>query len=272
MGEWGYAAVPYYEKWIYPMAGAETVREIESYCWPDPGWLELPEPSERERKRLEERFVLVQIGPIWCQLTKLMPMEQALLHMKLNPSLVDAAVERIGHVATEMIRRQLDVSGDLVDAVRVWDDFATDADLFFSLEDCRRFYLPAWRRIFDLIKSRGKYVWFHCCGAMSALIPDLLDMGMDILEPCQVHRPGMEPERLKTDFGDKLTFYGAVNTQSTLPFGSPEDVRREVGERIRVLGKSGGYIVGPDHTVMGDVPPENIEALYREAAALTSQP
>ena len=270
VGEWGYAAVPYYEKWIYPLEGAETTSEIDSYLWPDLQWLTFPEHSETRRKWLEERFILVQTGPIFCQLTKLMPMEQALIHMKLNPALVDVAVEKITGVIEGMVTRQLDAYGELVDAVRVWDDFATDADLFFSLEDCRRFFLPAWRRVFELIKSRGKYVWFHCCGAMSALIPDLMKIGMDILEPCQVHRPGMAPKRLKSEFGSDLAFYGAVNTQGTLPFGSPDDVRREVRERIRVLGKGGGYIIGPDHTVMKDVPPENIFALYDEAAKLSS--
>ena len=269
MGEWGYAQAPYHEKRVYPLDGVESVDDIESYLWPDPGWLEVPEPSVHKKKRLWNKFVLVQSGPIWCQLSKLMPMEQVLLHMKLNPALVDAAVERISYVVLETIRKQLDGYGDLVDGVRMWDDFATDVNLFFSLEDCRRFYLPAWRRVFELVKSRGKSVWFHCCGAMSALVPDLLDMGMDILEPCQVHRPGMEPDRLKAEYGDGLSFYGAISTQSTLPFGSREEVRREVRDRIRLLGSGGGYIIGPDHTVMEDVPPENLVALYEEAASLT---
>jgi uroporphyrinogen decarboxylase len=121
-------------------------------------------------------------------------------------------------------------------------------------------------RLFALAKSYGKVVWYHCCGAMSELLPDLIDMGMDILEPCQVHLPGMAPERLKRDFGKEVVFYGAINTQRTLPFGTEEDVRREVRERIRVLGSDGGYIVGPDHTVNRDVPPQNVVALYDEAA------
>jgi len=148
----------------------------------------------------------------------------------------------------------------------MWDDYATDTSLFFSLEDWRRFYKPGMKRLFELTKSHSKSVWYHCCGAMSDLIPDLIDMGLDILEPCQVHLPGMKPERLKRDFGKHIVFYGAINTQQTLPFGSEEDVRREVRERIRVLGSDGGYIVGPDHSVNKDVPAENVIALYDEAA------
>ncbi len=100
---------------------------------------------------------------------------------------------------------------------------------------------------------------------MSSLLPELIEMGVDVLEPCQVHLPGMAPERLKRDFGSDLVFYGAVNTQHTLPFGSAEAVRQEVRERIRVLGADGGYIVGPDHSVNKDVPPANVVALYDEA-------
>ena len=186
--------------------------------------------------------------------------------MKLNPAVVDAAVARITDFLCEAAGRQLEANGDLIDCLHYWDDYATDAALFFSIEDWRRFYKPALERLFALAKRHGKGVWFHCCGAMSELLPDLIDMGLDILEPCQTHLPGMAPERLKREFGKHIIFYGAINTQQTLPFASQESVRREVRQRIRVLGSDGGYIVGPDHSVNKDVPPENVVALYDEAA------
>jgi uroporphyrinogen decarboxylase len=99
---------------------------------------------------------------------------------------------------------------------------------------------------------------------MSDIIPDLIDIGMDILEPCQVHLPGMEPSRLKREYGRHIAFWGGVNTQQTLPFGTPEEIRSEVCERVRVLGRGGGYVLSPDHTFMPDVPPENIVALCDE--------
>jgi uroporphyrinogen-III decarboxylase len=93
----------------------------------------------------------------------------------------------------------------------------------------------------------------------------MIDMGMDVWETVQVHLPGNEPEVLKREYGQHLAFYGAINSQRTLPFGTPEDVRAEVRERIRVLGKNGGYICGSDHSIMADVPIENVLAMLDEA-------
>lgn len=264
---WGGGGPPYTdEAYARPLQNAQTVADVDAYEWPDPDWLATPEIEPDRRAYLSRHLVNVGCGPVWCQLADLMSMETLLVNMKLNPAVVDAAVAHIADFHYEATRRQLEAYGDLIDCFHQWDDYATDATLFFSLVDWRRFYQPALARLFALAKSHGKLVWYHCCGAMSALLPDLIDMGLDILEPCQVHLPGMAPERLKRDFGQHVVFYGAINTQGTLPFGSEEDVRREVRERIRVLGSDGAYIVGPDHSVNKDVPPENVVALYDEAA------
>jgi uroporphyrinogen decarboxylase len=267
---WGAGGPPFTEAaHARPLQHAETVADVEAYAWPDPDWLSTPALDPQRYRYLSRHFVLLGGGPVWCRLANLMSMETLLVNMKLKPPVVEAAVERISDILYETTRRQLDAY-DLVDGLHEWDDYATDTSLFFSIEDWRRFYKPALARLFDLMKSRGKLVWYHCCGAMSELLPELIDMGVDILEPCQVHLPGMSPERLKRDFGKDIVFYGGINTQQTLPFGTEEDVRREVRERVRVLGSDGGYIVGPDHSVNRDVPPENIVALYDEAAMCSS--
>ena len=134
-----------------------------------------------------------------------------------------------------------------------------------SPEHWRRFLLPTYRRVFDLAKSVGMKVWFHSCGSFVEVLPDLIDIGMDVWETCQVHLDGNDPRRLKREFGSHITFYGAISTQQTLPFGLASDVRGEVRERIRVLGRGGGYICGPDHTIRPEVPVENVLALFDEA-------
>jgi uroporphyrinogen decarboxylase len=108
-------------------------------------------------------------------------------------------------------------------------------------------------------------VWFHSCGQFRPVMGDLIDIGLDVWETVQTHLSGNEPEILKREYGDHITFFGGISTQTTLPFGSTDDVRREVRERIRVLGKNGGYICGPDHGIMPDVPLENVLAMYNEA-------
>ena len=268
LGIWGGGGGPYGIEGpcTRPLQHVETVAGVEAFTWPDPAWLETPEIPDERKAYLAQHFVNLSCTPVWCQLAGLMTMEAALVNMKLKPAVVEAAVAHIGEFLYETTRLQLDAYDELIDCFHMWDDYATDTNLFFSIDDWRRIYKPAMARLFELAKSRGKKVWCHCCGAMSELLPDLIDMGMDILEPCQVHLPGMAPERLKRDFGRHVVFYGAINTQQTLPFGTEADVRREVRERARVLGSDGGYIVGPDHSVNADVPPANVVALYDEAA------
>ena len=116
-----------------------------------------------------------------------------------------------------------------------------------------------------LAKSYGMKMWFHCCGTFRPVMADLIDMGMDVWETVQVHLPGNEPEVLKREYGRDITFYGGINSQQTLPFASTEEVRAEVRERIRVLGQGGGYILGGDHTILPDVPIDNVLAMLDEA-------
>jgi len=156
--------------------------------------------------------------------------------------------------------------GEFTVCLRIGDDAAPRATLFFSVEDSKRYYKSGVARLIELAKTRGKMVWYHCCGAMSQFMSDLIDIGMSVLEPGQVRLPRVAPERLHRDFGAKIVFYGAIKTQNTLPFGSEENVRREVRETARVLGADGGYIVGPDHSVDKDMPPKDVVALYNEAA------
>ena len=102
----------------------------------------------------------------------------------------------------------------------------------------------------------------HSCGSIRPAIPDLIDAGVEILNPVQVGATGMAPEGLKRDFGDSLTFCGGIDVQSTLPFGTPEDVRQEVRDRISVLGKGGGYILDSTNFIQADTSPENVLAMF----------
>jgi len=124
---------------------------------------------------------------------------------------------------------------------------------------------PTYRKYFELAKKYDLKVWFHSCGQFRPVMGDLIDIGMDVWETAQVHLKGNEPEVLKREYGDHITFFGAISTQTVLPFGTTEDVRKQVRERIQVLGKNGGYICGPDHGIMPDVPLENVLAMYDEA-------
>ena len=149
----------------------------------------------------------------------------------------------------------------------IWygDDFSTQRGMMISPEMWRKYLKPSYMRIFKLIKSYEIGVWFHSCGSFAPVIGELVEGGMDVWETVQAHLADNDPAELKRNYGEHITFFGAINSQRTLPFGSPEDVRKEVRERFKVLGKNGGYIVGPDHSIQKNMPWQNIEALYDEA-------
>jgi len=144
----------------------------------------------------------------------------------------------------------------------VGDDFADNRGLLMRPEQWRRFFKPLWAKWLAMAKARGLRTWMHACGAISAVLPDLVDIGLEVWEAVQTHLPGNEPERLKRDFGRHLTFAGGVDTQHVLSFMPPDEVRRRTREAIRVLGVGGGYLCGPDHWVQPGVPFENVTALF----------
>ena len=125
----------------------------------------------------------------------------------------------------------------------------------------REFIAPYLKEMCGLIHELGAKVLFHSCGSIRPLIPDLIELGVDILDPIQPVCD-MTPETLKSEFGDKLCFHGGIDMQRLLPLGTPEEVRAEVGRYERVLGKDGGYILAPAHLFQPDVPPENVLAVY----------
>ena len=118
--------------------------------------------------------------------------------------------------------------------------------------------------------NSARKVIYHSDGAVTEAVPGLIDMGIDVLQALQFDADNMDPAFLKTEYGDRLCFAGGISVQSTLPFGTPGDVRAEVAERIRVLGKHGGYLLGPSHAIQGDTPPENVVALFDTAAGVGS--
>ena len=145
------------------------------------------------------------------------------------------------------------------------DDFASQTGMLLSPEHWRRYLKPVYARVFALAKSRGLKVWFHSCGTFRPVLPDLIDIGMDVWETVQAHLPGNDPAELKREYGRHITFYGGINSQLTLPYGTAEQVRAEVRQRVRVLGKGGGYICSSDHTILPGVPFDNVLAMIDEA-------
>jgi uroporphyrinogen decarboxylase len=157
---------------------------------------------------------------------------------------------------------------DLVLLSYVAEDLGGQTDLMFSPDHIHKFLLPGMRRLIDLAHQAGVYVFHHDDGNCRRIIPDMISAGIDILNPIQWRIPGMEREALKQEFGKRLIFHGAMDNQKTLPFGSPEEVRREVLDNLNILGKEGGYILAPCHNIQPITPVENIIAMYESGYEL----
>ena len=250
----------------HPLQNALTVGDIDKHSWPSADVWDYTSLRRKAAKSGELARPLRVLGePLFCNVLDLFGMEQGMMRLHTDPVLVEAAVAHILDYYLEALNRSMDAAGDTLDICWYWDDFATQRGLMISPEHWRRFFAPGYRRIIDTVKSHGLIVWFHACGSFVEVLPDLVDMGIDVWETCQVHLEGNDPAFLKREFGQEIAFYGAINTQYTLPFGSVAEVRKEVRERIDVLGVGGGYICGTDHTVRPEVPVENLLALIDEA-------
>jgi len=155
-----------------------------------------------------------------------------------------------------------------IDGVYTGDDFGTQRGLVMSPETWRKFFRERYRKLWEVYKAEDIPVFHHSCGNLEGIIPDLIEIGMDVLSPIQPE--AMDPVLLSERFGKQLTFFGGISTQKALPFGSPEDVRREIIDRIKVLGKHNGYIISPSHEVTSDCTDKNFQMLlstlkdYRE--------
>jgi uroporphyrinogen decarboxylase len=156
-----------------------------------------------------------------------------------------------------------------VDMMCMSDDLGTQNGLFISREMFREFVMPLTRERADLFKSFGARVFMHSCGGIFPIIPDIIEAGVEILNPLQPRAKGMDRGEIKKTFGDRLVFHGSIDQQNILVFGSKDDVIKETRECIEVLGKNGGYIVSPSHALESDIPVETVVALYETAQTLT---
>ncbi len=244
-----------------PLADATTVAEIENFAWPDPDdWSLDGLQSQCEAWR---GFPIVagcyEPFYLYCRLRG---MERALEDLAAEPRIAEAILERIHEIHASLIRRMLERVGKCADLTYVAEDLGTQDSLLMSPALFRRFLKPRLASMIDLVHSFGVKVFHHDDGAIRPVIPDLIEIGVDILNPIQWRCRGMDRRELARDFGGALIFHGGVDNQQTLPFGTSEDVRREVESNIEAFRECRGYVVAPCHNIQANTPTENILALY----------
>ena len=247
----------------FPLQTA-TLDELERHPWPSPDWFDFSGFAER-LEPWRDFAVLASGVSVWQHPSFLRGLDQLLIDMALEPDIANYLFDRFTEFYLGYFDRMLRAARGRIDILRQADDLGTQSSLLFGPEMFRSFVKPRIARFVDLAHSHGAAFMFHSCGAIRPFIDDLIDIGVDVLDPLQAAAEGMEPQALKDDFGDRIGLHGGIDTQYLLPQGRPEEVAAEVRRRIEIFGAGGGYVLAPCHVLQLDVPTANVLAL-RDAA------
>lgn len=246
-------------------ANCESLEEIEAFEWPKPDYLHFEE-SFRLVEAAQSKGMAV-FGGMWMPFFHIVAdffgMENYFMKMYTHPEIVHAVSNKVLDFYLAANQRCLDLMGDQLDAQFFGNDLGGQSDLLISPELLQEFVYPGIKRIIDQAKSYNLKVVLHSCGSVSALIPDLIKLGIDGLHPIQAKARGMDANNLASQFGDQLIFIGGIDTQELLPFGSAEAVKSETLRIKNIFGNN--LIVSPSHeALLSNVPLENVWAM-REA-------
>lgn len=251
----------HFSKMLHPMKNFTTIEEFMSYPYPDPvkdyNWASFNKKVEaiKSSDNISVGAMNITIFEIsWY----LRGMEQFMIDLLTEPELAEYHLDKITSIRCDMARR-FALSG--VDVLHLGDDVATQLDMMISPETWRNFLKPRLKKVIDTAREVNPDILidYHSDGNIEKIVPELIEIGVDILNPVQPEC--MDPVKMKELYGDRLSFRGAIGTQTTMPFGTPEEVYRVCEEMIKKIGKGGGFILAPTHLLEPEVPWKNIEAM-----------
>lgn len=252
----------YSEAVHHPLARFNTVEEIKhNYKWPSPDWWDYSNIAAALKGK-EHLPVIAGGSEPFLIYNRLRGDELGIADLVINPEMVHYCLDILFELAYQNTIRIYEQIPGRVTISYVDEDFGSQEGLMYSPAHIHEFLLPRMKRMIDLVHQAGAFVFHHSDGAIRKILPDMIEAGIDILNPVQWRCNGMEREGLKRDFGDRVIFHGGVDNQYTLPFGTVEEVRQEVLDNIRILGSGGGYILAPCHNIQGVSPPENVVTMY----------
>ncbi|MBI5722490.1 MAG: uroporphyrinogen-III decarboxylase-like protein [Planctomycetes bacterium] len=258
-----YGTGKYDEVACNPLADVTSVEQVHAFKWPDPHDCDWDDFGQRV-KNLSGRKA-VQCGGyepflLYCAMRG---MEQAMVDLIAEPQIAEAIFEHLFDFHYRLNGRMWELAGGKADMTYVAEDLGSQHSLLMSLDLIRKFILPRQKKMADLARSHKIRIFYHTDGAARDVIPDLISVtGIEVLNPIQWRCPGMEREGLVRDFGKKIGFHGAVDNQRTLPFGTPQDVRNEVLENIRIFAWPTRWICAPCHNLQAVSPTGNVVAMY----------
>ena len=251
-----------------PFRDVDTIDAVFDYPWPDTDDPTRYAHIKAQARKLAEANEYVIMGTPWLlfpfeRANGMQGMDQFLLNMALNPDFAKALLGKLTEISKEIMGHFLAEAGQYIDIIKIGDDLGTQESLLISPKMYREILKPFHADLIAFTKERtDARLMFHTDGDVFNLIDDFIEIGVDILNPIQTSAGSMSDlEGLKKNFGDRMVFCGGIDTHKVLPEGSPDEVQQEVRRVISALGKGGGYMVGGVHTIMNDVPAENVLAM-----------
>ncbi len=264
-----------------PLYNFDNVSDILNYSYPKIEWFdfstfkiatdavyqdfyEQDEVKAKDLKNSEKYFLGTNcMNSLFMTSIFIRGIDKMMVDLITNNRYAEILIGNIGEYMLEFCERNLGSIGNVIDMYGIWDDFATQDGLMISADTWRKYYKPWDKKIIEVAKKYDLYVCFHICGNCVEIIPDLIEMGVDILDPVQVSAKNMRIDNLKILFGKDICFHGGLDAQRLIPLGKPDEIKKEVSRIKKLYGNEGGIILGPSHYITADTPIENILAIYR---------
>jgi len=259
----------YFDMYQHPLSGPDARELLKTYAWPSASKASIYEGQVEMAKDIQAKGLASVLGGYSAgpfeKFSWLRGFNDAFTDFAIDPDLVKTMMDKIIELKVEYWDRALGAAGEYVDVVFEGDDVAGQDKLLISPKTYRDIIKPRHKELFQSIKKFAPHVkiQFHTCGAIRPLIPDLIEIGVDVLNPVQISATGMDPFELKKEFGKDLAFWGGgIDTQNIFSTGTPEQVRDDVRRNIDALAPGGGFVFNTIHNTQSDVPPENFMAMW----------
>ena len=251
----------YMEVIQHPLAHVTTAQEIEEFPFPDPlAEGRFDDAAYYIEKYRDDYFIVGDMElTMFDMMQQLVGLEKLLVDMAKNAPYVEPLMDKCKEFALAVGKRLVAMG---VDAIWAGDDFGAQHGMLISPRMWRRYFKERYRQVYAELKAVNPNVIIcqHCDGAVAPILGDWIEVGLEVFNPVQPNVPGHDPEELKSQFGERLSFWGAIDQQKLLPFGTPEEIEADVKAKIEVLGRGGGYMASPAHIIQADTSPENVEA------------
>ncbi len=267
----------YFETIYHPLAEAKSSAEIKNYNWPFFRDEELREVEKQAKFLFEETDYAIMGGfggNILEYGQELRGWSKFMMDLAVEKNFAADLMDKMVEVHLRNLEGYLQAVGNFIQIIQMGDDLGTQNAAQMSPKMYREMIKPRHKKVYQYVKEHsGLYLFLHTCGSVYDLIPDLIDAGVEILNPVQTSAAKMDPAALKAEFGDRLTFWGGgTDTQHILPDGSPEQVRENVKEMFKIFAPGGGFVFTQVHNVQANVPPENVVAAYETAKKYRNYP